>query len=102
MEKNCNRCNQTRPLTEYHKLSKAKDGVQAYCKECQSDIDKKARAFRRANGPSVIKNSKECNICHQIKPIGQFGVRRDASDGRISYCKPCWTQYVKKAQKKIK
>lgn len=98
----CPKCQEVKPLDEYFKLAKAKQGVQGYCKQCQKEIDKLARVKRRINGPSIIRNSKECQHCHNIKPIGQFGIRRDTADGHLSYCKPCWTEYVKRAQKKNK
>ena len=98
----CPRCRETKPLDEYFKLAKSKDGVQGYCRDCQKEIDKQARLNRRANGPTIIRNNKECQLCHNIKPIGQFGIRRDAADGHLSYCKPCWTTYVKKAQQRSK
>lgn len=101
-ERFCPRCRETKSLNDYHKLSKSKSGVQAYCKSCQADLDKVARVKRKTNGPTIIRNNKECQLCHNIKPIGQFGIRRDSADGHLSYCKPCWTSYVKRAQKKNK
>lgn len=96
--KRCPRCELIKPLDEYFKLARSKQGVQGYCKNCQKEQDKIARDNRKLNGPSIIRNSKECQICHNVKPIGQFGIRRDNSDGHLSYCKPCWTEYVKKAK----
>ena len=32
--KYCIQCKQTKPLLEFHKLTKSKDGLQCYCKEC--------------------------------------------------------------------
>lgn len=100
--KYCPRCRQDKKLDEYFKLTRSKHGVQGYCKSCQKEQDKIARDNRKINGPSIIRTSKECQICHNIKPIGQFGIRRDNSDGHLSYCKPCWTGYVKKAKLKNK
>jgi hypothetical protein len=98
----CPKCQEIKLLDDYFKLTRSKQGVQGYCKACQKDMDKIARVRRKNNGPTIIRDSKECQACHNRKPIGQFGIRRDSADGHLSYCKPCWTEYVKKAKKKIK
>jgi hypothetical protein len=33
-EKYCIKCKLTKPAAEFHKLTKSKDGLQAYCKAC--------------------------------------------------------------------
>jgi len=35
MEKRCHKCKVVKPLVEFHKLTKSKDGYQAKCKECK-------------------------------------------------------------------
>lgn len=37
----------------------------------------------------VSDEVKSCRKCGLVKPLGEFGVRRDAADGRQSYCRPC-------------
>ena len=39
-EKQCTKCNQTKPIAEFNKQAKAKDGYQPYCRPCQSEISK--------------------------------------------------------------
>jgi hypothetical protein len=97
----CPTCKETKPLTEYFKSVTTKTGVQGYCKKCQTVVDRKMRERRKLEGPTIIRQSKVCQICNNTKPVSQFGVRRDAADGLMSYCKPCWTIYVKNAQRKI-
>ena len=46
MEKTCPRCNVTKPLTEWHKSSKTKDGLQAWCKSCRKEYNKKYEISR--------------------------------------------------------
>ena len=36
MEKNCSKCGVTKPLQEFNKHSKRKDGLQDYCRSCTS------------------------------------------------------------------
>ena len=98
MTKKCPRCNEVKNTEEYYKLKSAKNGLQVYCKTCQNSLDVESTKRRKAKGPTIIRDSKECQLCHNKKPIGQFGVRRSSADGHLSYCKPCWTEYVKRAK----
>lgn len=61
VEKHCVRCARTKLATEFHKLTKSRDGLQAYCKECniasargyfdEAKIAKRlARERKRSNG----------------------------------------------------
>lgn len=102
MTKTCPKCNEIKDGEDYYKSKTSKTGLQVYCKKCQNELDAKASKRRKASGPTIIRQSKECQICHNKKPIGQFGIRRSSADGHLSYCKPCWIIYVKKAQAKAK
>ena len=42
--KMCKRCQTRKPLREFHRHSKTKDGLQAYCKECMLNEQRKWRA----------------------------------------------------------
>lgn len=46
MEKKCPKCAETKPRSEFHKDSRNKDGLYAYCKECNKA---KAKAWTKAN-----------------------------------------------------
>lgn len=100
MEKQCVKCKVVKTSGDFYKKTLAKDGLQTECIVCQRAADVEYRKNRRANGPSLIKDSKVCQLCFHKKPISQFGKRSDSADGKLSYCKPCWTAYVKRAQKK--
>jgi len=100
--KKCPSCGITKTSDEFWISRTAKNGLQTYCIECYKVKDKASRMKRRLSGPSIQRTQKICNRCQQMKPISQFGVRRDAADGRLSYCKPCWVTYVQLAQLKSK
>lgn len=100
MEKICARCKVVKTSGDFYKKSLAKDGLQTECISCQKIKDVEYRQNRRLHGPSLIKESKVCQLCFNKKPISQFGKRSDSADGHLSYCKPCWTAYVKRAQRK--
>lgn len=102
MLKQCPKCKEVKNLDEYHYSSYTHNNRQGYCKVCMNAMDKIKREFRKANGPTIIKTNKICNRCKEDKPIDQFGLKRDASDGHLSYCKPCWVKYVRAIQIKSK
>ena len=51
--KPCSHCGDTKPLTEYYRQSRNKDGRQYVCKICQAEI---GRSYRREN-PGVGRRS---------------------------------------------
>lgn len=53
--KTCNRCNEEKPQTEFHKRKTGKGGLIPYCKSCKQAID---RAYRDSNQDKVKARSK--------------------------------------------
>jgi hypothetical protein len=102
MYKKCPRCEEIKDFSMFYKSKRLKQGVQSYCKQCHTELDNLARQRRIDHGPTIFRDSKICKICNNKKPISQFGLRTNSADGKLSYCKPCWTEYVKKAKKKQK
>jgi len=96
----CPRCKVSKPESEFHRSSSVKRGFQYYCKPCQNTMSEERRSQRKANGPTIIRDSKVCAKCKTKKPISQFGIYRSAADGHVSYCKPCWVVITQKAQAK--
>jgi hypothetical protein len=47
-----------------------------------------------------IKEKKCKGVCELLKPITEFGIKRDTTDGFQSYCKKC--QYIAKKNWKEK
>jgi hypothetical protein len=102
MDKYCKKCDQTKSITEFAKMTAAKDGLQYICKKCHRAENKRISDKYKHFGPKTFRNDKVCNDCNVRKPINQFFVRRANSDGYGSYCKPCWNIRVKKSQSKAK
>ena len=50
--KKCSKCREMKPLNEFHKEKKSKDGLQGYCKPCRHKDGKKQYA-----DPDSAKNS---------------------------------------------
>lgn len=98
----CPRCLESKPQSEFHRSSTVKRGFQYYCKPCQNELNRIKREYRKQHGPSIIISDKVCAKCNNRKPISQFPIKRDASDGYVSYCKPCWVKITKLAQARQK
>jgi len=43
----------------------------------------------------IIDGKLECSICHEHKPVGAFYRDRRASNGVKSWCKECYSKYLK-------
>ena len=54
--KHCRRCGTDKPRSEFHKDSGAKEGLCAYCKECNKA---KSRAWTKANPERVREHSRK-------------------------------------------
>jgi len=94
----CASCKESKPESEFHRSSAVKRGFQYYCKPCQNSKTEVRRKKRIANGPTIIRDSKVCQKCKNLKPISQFPNYKSSADGHISYCKPCWVTITQKAQ----
>jgi hypothetical protein len=78
--KQCSKCGQLKPVTEYRKAARGKNGLRADCKCCH--LISKKREF-------IKDGFKKCGICCEIKELQCFPVRKDAKDGRRGYCQNC-------------
>lgn len=66
--KTCSSCGKNKPLTEYHKMSKAKDGLQYRCKSCMSIEGKRFRKDRPEYYPTYFKGNP--NHTERVKKWG--------------------------------
>lgn len=98
--KKCMNCATTKPMDDFYNLKKARDGKQTQCKQCQIKRYEHYVKKIKASPASIIKTSKKCQICKNIKPISMFGNSNNKPDKKMSYCKPCWVQYVATAKKR--
>lgn len=57
--KQCSRCNQYKPYTEYHKKTKSYDGYQYYCKDCVKGANKKFRTVKPKYAIEWFKANKK-------------------------------------------
>jgi hypothetical protein len=55
----CINCDETKPLTEFYKSSKSKDGHQNMCKECQRMKDKIGKRWAQRTFYSLNLNEQD-------------------------------------------
>jgi 5-methylcytosine-specific restriction endonuclease McrA len=96
----CNKCTDWKPVSEFHRFSKARDGHKADCKACRNTMHRAYDAVRRDQGYPKAKpeakpaiKGKVCVGCQEWKPVSEFSPLR--SDGKAigngyrSRCKAC-------------
>lgn len=77
----CKRCGRELPTSEYNKHSTNKDGLQSWCRECQSEYGH----MRDLHKEGV----KYCKKCGKIKSKTEFYPCSHHKDGLQTYCKEC-------------
>ena len=90
----CNRCEVEKPLTEYYKNSRSKDGHLPRCKVCHSKVAKKLKEKRVSSYTPPPKGYRKiCTKCEKEKPGSSFHKHRANSDGLDYWCRDCKTHY---------
>ena len=62
MRKSCCSCGQDKRFSDFHKNSKRKDGLQSYCKECKSQMQRSNSAHKVASAKYRAANTVVCSI----------------------------------------
>ena len=95
-ERVCTKCEELKPLDEFHNNPTGKYGKHASCKPCMavahSINNKNARERNRAkNSKSIHRESdlKSCFKCEDIKPRSEFNNCITNYDGKQSKCRDC-------------
>lgn len=86
--KKCSICRQYKPLTEFYKSKKCKDGYRSICKDCireRSGYKKKEEVRKVIDGILY----KRCSRCKQWKPVEEFCKHKGSKDGFDNICKIC-------------
>ena len=109
-QKFCKDCDEYRPIEQFSKNARSKDGLAFYCRKHLAERSLRSREARRAeprmqrrppDGLVVPDGQKWCPDCDAVRPIDEF-VRTVASpNGYGSYCKPCHNARGKRALEKV-
>jgi hypothetical protein len=66
MAKQCNQCGKTKPLTEFHKKTKSKDGKQDKCKSCVKVVNQNFREEKPQYQNQWVKANKRHYVQYQL------------------------------------
>lgn len=69
--KRCTKCGIEKPEDSFG-MQPSRGRRRAECKECKAKSDKAWLEKRRLNPPQVKVETKQCNHCHETKPISRF------------------------------
>ena len=100
--KNCTKCGEAKPLSDFGKMTAAKDGLKYFCRPCEVA---RVTAWKRTN-PGALKawaaknaeafeatqaagGSRRCRKCREDKPISAFGRDPNKADGVRLRCLSC-------------
>jgi len=96
--KRCPRCKQEKPVSEFNKDRRAKDGLQSYCRKCHRAHQREYWEKNAARQPDevVIPSEKRCPGCGVTRPSSEWYRNRTRPDGLANHCKPCMRARVAK------
>jgi hypothetical protein len=100
MEKTCTKCKETKPVSEFHKYSRAKDGHNPHCKTCRSSHARKTH--KKKNIQTVLVSEKRCTKCKTVKSASDFVRAKRTKTGLTSWCKECQNTSGKKWEERMK
>ncbi|MFI7292436.1 endonuclease VII domain-containing protein [Streptomyces sp. NPDC050121] len=90
--KRCSRCKEHKPRAAFASNKSARDGLQAYCRECWTAYHQARQLAKGKNiRPRVEtpEGHKFCRSCAEIKPHTEWHRSSKASDGFATSCKAC-------------
>jgi thiol-disulfide isomerase/thioredoxin len=90
MRKTCKRCNTEKENIKFSVSKNSKDGLNSWCKDCQSEYKK----IRNINRVQKEIDFKFCRKCNNEKEIKLFSKGTDL-DGFNIWCKDCQNEYNK-------
>ena len=84
--KRCSRCQEVKPLSDFYRETRRRDGHTAYCRDCSK---KAAKKWRDANPESTGRHPRRCSHCGEAKPLEDFYRAKNGPEGRQRWCKDC-------------
>lgn len=86
--KTCSRCKVEKPLEDFHRRARAKDGRETYCKDCRQSVNKEARAVPKPTG-------HVCPRCQKPVMSNEKKKRVARTPTRVFYHhQSCWDEYI--------
>lgn len=90
-QKWCRRCEAVKKAGEFAANKSARDGLQAYCRNCAAAIyrAKREQAGHLVRPDAIPPGHKFCRVCATVKPFAEWSRSTRAADGLQSRCKQC-------------
>lgn len=82
----CRRCEEDKPADRFFRSKLSLDGLCTYCKACQKELNRSARARRPQHRPLDVAE-KECRRCKLVRPASEYFKSGMNLDGLYSYCR---------------
>lgn len=111
--RNCTRCGEWKPWTEYHRSHIGPNGRCCQCKVCRrensyqyrtniDEVRERLDAIYEEKDALLEQGLKRCSSCREIKPLDDFTFDKRKADGRQSACRTCYYDKTRSAKYKEK
>lgn len=112
MDRICSKCGLSKPISEFHKDKKGRDGHSSRCKECAkkhvkqwahnkfSDRFKRSEAEKSERALLLEQGQKKCSRCGEVKSIDDYYQDSRKKDGLYGKCKACHDLVVRDWEEK--
>ncbi|MFJ9590268.1 endonuclease VII domain-containing protein [Streptomyces acidicola] len=91
-QRRCSRCKESKPRAAFASNKAARDGLQAYCRECWAAYHQERQLAKGRNVRPRVETPeghKFCRSCGEIKPHREWHRNATASDGLSTSCRTC-------------
>src|SRR4051812_1488063 len=108
--KSCRDCGEHRPVAEFSRNKRSRDGLAFYCRTHLAERSARSREARRVQPRThrfappdlvVLDGEKWCPDCGVVKPLEQFPRTTASQSGRATYCLPCLNDRGKASRDKV-
>ena len=106
----CRHCGDRRPVTDFSKNARSRDGLAFYCPQHLAERRPKSREARRVHprvqplAPQdlvIPDGHKWCPDCERVLPLDDFVRTIRTASGRHAYCKPCHNARSRASREKV-
>jgi hypothetical protein len=87
--KRCGRCGESLPRSSFAYRRAATDGLQNWCRACNSAWAAERRPRKRKAPPAIGSGEKWCRRCDTVKKEPDFAANARRPDGLQTYCRTC-------------
>lgn len=83
MSQNCTKCMIEKPLSEFYKNNRSKNGVRTICADCSNS------SIKEKNNTPPLEGTIICKSCKLEKPVSEYSNCKKLNNGKIGICKSC-------------